>query len=145
MIRHFVVTKRDAADSLMISAQGNRSVLRFFTAFDDTAHDDTEERVTNFHFNDWLEIVPWDVYCRIHHAHIVHIPLIKDFVPDFDGHGGEIILKNGMRFRVSRKYLHSFHEATGFRFASAVQRRNHRQRKRKKRGGAENATINLHK
>jgi hypothetical protein len=91
--------------------------------------------------NDWEEMLSpktpneAETHCRVHRSHIVSLPFVADFDPDIDGHGGYAVLHNGIRLRVSRKYLQRFHAATEFRFASAVQKRNYR-RKRRRRAGA---------
>ncbi len=71
------------------------------------------------------------MYCRVHRSHIINVGRVIAFEADADGHGGDAVLNNGRRFKVSRGYVEAFHNATDYRFASAVQKRN----RRRKRGG----------
>lgn len=128
-IQDYARLPRYSGKSVMVSADGERTAVSFFNS-----QRNMEEHWVNLQCDVWLKLMSPDLYCRIHRSHIIYLPLIEDFVADFDSHGGEIILENGKRYRVSRKYLPTFHEATKFRFASPVQQRNYRRKKRKNRG-----------
>jgi hypothetical protein len=90
------------------------------------------EMLTDISLEAWQQELPPELYCRVHHTHFLCLPLIERFEPDYDGHGGDAVLANGIRVRVSRQYLQRFHHATQFRFASAVQKRNYRRKRGRK-------------
>jgi hypothetical protein len=116
----------------LVSSRGTLSIVQ---RFDD--RNQLWQMLTDISLETWQEELPEELYCRVHHAHFLCLPLVERFEADFDGHGGDAVFANGLRFRVSRTYLQQFHRATQFRFASAVQKRNYRRKQRKKTGGAE--------
>ena len=111
----------------LVSSRGTFSSVR---RFDDRNH--LWEMITDIPLETWHKELPEELYCRVHHTHFLCLPLVERFEADYDGHGGDAVLVNGLRIRVSRKYLQHFHRATQFRFASAVQKRNDRRKRRKK-------------
>ncbi len=121
----------------LVSLHGVRSLMQRFDE-----RNRIREMVTDISLEAWQQELPPELYCRVHHTHFLCLPLIERFEPDYDGHGGDAVLANGIKIRVSRQYLQQFHHATQFRFASALQKRNHRRkrgRKPTKCGGGEGA------
>jgi hypothetical protein len=83
----------------------------------------------------WLSALPHKIFCRVSRSCLLNVDFVRNFEPDIDGHGGRAYLEYGLDFRVSRKYLADFHRATEYRFATPIQKRNARQKRRAQRGG----------
>jgi two-component system, LytTR family, response regulator len=57
---------------------------------------------------DYEDMLPSDMFCRVHHSHIINISHVKKYIK---GEGGQVILSNGTVIDVSRRKKDEFLQA----------------------------------
>ncbi len=104
---YFMINQQQHHDNIfLVSLHGARSLMQRFDE-----RNLIREMLTDISLEAWQQELPPELYCRVHHTHFLCLPLIERFEPDYDGHGGDAVLANGIKIRVSRQYLQQFHHA----------------------------------
>lgn len=95
----------------------------FFYNINDVVHLEANSNYTYIHFlnktkmltsktlKEFQDMLPEDIFFRVHHSHLINLNLIKRYIR---GDGGQIELQNGTYVDVSRRKKEEFLKAIGY-------------------------------